>query len=42
MDKDNVRFASLSASQLQELKNFETQFNSKHGDHVFLLAFDEK
>lgn len=41
MQSNNVRFANLSAEQLNELKQFETQFNNKHGNHLFLLAFDE-
>lgn len=41
MDQTSVQFANLSADQLKELKQFETQFNSRHENHVFLLAFDE-
>ncbi|MPN32462.1 hypothetical protein SDC9_179940 [bioreactor metagenome] len=42
MEQNSVRFANLSAEQLNELKQFEAVFNSKHGNHVFLLAFGEK
>jgi|GEM_PF-2686235 hypothetical protein len=42
MEKNNVRFANLSAEQLNELKQFEAVFNSKHGNHVYLLALGNK
>lgn len=42
MDQNSVRFANLSADQLKELKQFETQFNNKHGNHLFLLALNEQ
>lgn len=42
MEQNSVKFANLSSDQLKELKQFETQFNNKHGNHLFLLAFDEQ
>ncbi|MPL81603.1 hypothetical protein SDC9_27531 [bioreactor metagenome] len=42
MSHNPMNLADLSTDQLKELKQFEAQFSSKHGKHIFFLAFGEK
>lgn len=38
---DNVNFAALSSEELDTIKKFEKEFATKHGNNIFLLAFNQ-
>ncbi len=38
---DNVDFAALSSEELDTIKKFEKEFATKHGNNIFLLAFNQ-
>lgn len=39
---NNVNFAALSTAELNTIEKFEKEFAAKHGNNVFLLAFNKK
>ncbi|WP_281289440.1 hypothetical protein [Sporomusa termitida] len=39
---NKVNFAALSAAELNTIEKFEKEFAVKHGNNVFLLAFNKK
>lgn len=41
MHADNINFAALSAEELDTIKKFEKEFANKHGNNIFLLAFNQ-
>ena len=38
---NNVNFAALSSEELNTIEKFEKEFVVKHGNNVFLLAFNK-
>ncbi|SDE18994.1 hypothetical protein [Sporomusa acidovorans] len=41
MSADTINFAALSAEELDTIKKFEREFATKHGNTIFLLAFNQ-
>ena len=41
MHADNINYASLSTEELDTVKKFEKDFAAKHGNSIFLLAFNQ-
>ena len=41
MHADNINYASLSAEELDTVQKFEREFIAKHGNNIFLLAFNQ-
>lgn len=41
MHANNINFAALSKEELDTLKKFEKEFNSKHGNNIVLLAYNQ-
>jgi len=42
MSTTNVAFASLTDDQLNTIKTFEKEFNTKYGNDFFIMAFGKK